>query len=178
MQLLLQSKVYWGWSSVLIGLTGILFSFSTEARSGAKPSPCNGRDKKILVLTGSRELFLCEGAKALHRYAVSLGTGGTGKTAEGDEKTPLGEYRLGTPRPSPSFGTFIPVAYPTLDQRRQGYNGGQIGIHGPTRATKFLGKLNTIPNWTQGCIAVGTDEEINAISQWVKLHHIDTVFIR
>ena len=97
---------------------------------------------------------------------VALGSGGLDKRWEGDGKVPLGAYPLGAPRTSKAFHRFIPVGYPTPSQRRQGFSGGAIGIHGPSRAHN--GPLSTGMDWTLGCIAVGTDDEIDRVARWVK----------
>jgi murein L,D-transpeptidase YafK len=97
---------------------------------------------------------------------VALGSGGLDKRWEGDGKVPLGSYPLGAPRASKAFHLFIPVGFPTPSQRRQGLSGGAIGVHGPSRA--HHGPLSTGMDWTLGCIAVGTDHEIERVARWVK----------
>jgi murein L,D-transpeptidase YafK len=72
---------------------------------------------------------------------------------------------------------FIPVGYPTAEQAKKGYSGGAIGVHGPVRGFTWAGALNTWVDWTRGCIAVATDEDIRKVSLWVeerkpKLIHI------
>src|SRR5262249_47822529 len=108
---------------------------------------------------------------------VALGRGGTGKRVKGDRKTPLGTYALGQPRPSARFGVFIPVSYPTAEQRSQGFTGGEIGIHGPLRQFDAAGKVNTFVDWTDGCIALGTIEEVMKVATFVR-KHAPRVFIR
>ncbi|AKU91455.1 hypothetical protein AKJ08_1842 [Vulgatibacter incomptus] len=100
-------------------------------------------------------------------YAVAIGRGGTGKTAEGDRKTPLGDYPLGLPRPSRKFRTFIPIGYPTERQAREGLTGSDVGIHGPSRPFAWLGSSNLWIDWTLGCIALGRDADIDTLAEWV-----------
>ena len=78
-------------------------------------------------------MWLCQENKPVGEYKVALGKGGINKIKQGDNKTPLGEYTLGIPRPSSRFGTFIPIGYPTQEQISKGYTGGDIGVHGPYR---------------------------------------------
>jgi len=99
-----------------------------------------------------------------------MGMGGLGKEKVGDHRTPLGTYALGKPRRSYSgFKTFIEVKVP----RKMGI---AVGIHGPSRWSRFLGSLNTSLNLTKGCIMVARDEEISTIADfvrkypWVKIH--------
>ena len=132
------------------------------------PASCRGEGTGILVETAEHRLVLCENDTVTGQFAVALGRGGTGKTREGDRKTPLGDYPLGPPRASASFGTFIPIGYPTREQARAGLTGSAVGIHGPRREAGFLGRFGTSVDWTLGCIAVASDEEIETIARWVR----------
>lgn len=143
------------------------------------PSPCARVGAAVLVETGAHRLSLCQDGRASETFRVALGTGGVGKQREGDAKVPLGEYPLGTPRGSAQFGTFILVGYPTRAQRRAGFTGGAVGVHGPTRASRFLSSAsNTDSDWTLGCIAVGSDAEIQRIAAWVREKRIARILIR
>jgi len=135
--------------------------------SAAPSDPCAGRGTSLLIQTDAHRLHLCLSGRSAEDYRVALGKGGTDKRRQGDNKTPLGTYSLGAPRPSRRFGTFIPVGYPTAVQRGQGYTGGDIGLHGPDRRFRWAGWLNARFDWTQGCVALGTDAEIEAIVRWV-----------
>jgi murein L,D-transpeptidase YafK len=130
--------------------------------------PCRSRGVAVVVLLAEHSLLLCSDGKSEKDYAVSLGKAGVGKTSGGDNKTPVGSYHLGVPRASGRFGIFIPVGYPTEEQKRKGYTGQAIGIHGPDRHFTWAGWLNTMIDWTQGCVAVKSDESIGEIAAWVK----------
>lgn len=125
----------------------------------------------ILIASSLGILVLCEQGEGIKQYRVSLGSGGIDKRLEGDRKTPLGIYPLGTPKVSERFGTFIPVGYPTHAQKAAGFTGANVGIHGPDRVFQFLGDLTVLINWTAGCIALGYDLEINEIKDWVNTKH-------
>ena len=143
----------------------------------ASEDPCSRYDTAVVVDVHVRSLWLCElGATQAH-YPVALGRGGTGKRTRGDRKTPLGSYALGEPRLSDRFGVFIPISYPTAAQRRRGFTGGEIGIHGPQRRFEWAGSWNTYVDWTDGCIALGTLDEAIEVAIFV-LEHAPTVFIR
>jgi hypothetical protein len=95
--------------------------------------------------------------------------GGTGKRRRGDGRTPLGAYALGAPRASARFGTFIPISYPTAAQATRGLTGGAVGIHGPPRGMDVpAGYPVTELDWTEGCIATGTDGEVGEIAEFVR----------
>jgi len=113
-------------------------------------------------------LALCENGTSHGTFSVRVGKHGTGKRREGDENTPLGRYGLGDPRPSRSYGTFVPVAYPTTDQRRQEFTGGAVRVHGPDRRLRWLGRFVNVFDTTDGCIGVATDTEMHELAQWLR----------
>lgn len=142
-------------------------------------SPCRNRGDIIVVDTTHNRMWLCQTDTPVQEFGVAIGFGGRDKREAGDKRTPIGEYPLGTPRASgEGFHRFIPVEYPTENQREQGFTGGDIGIHGPPRGWRWLGSLTTWANWTRGCIAVGTDSEIEAIEHWVNEQHVKKVLIK
>ncbi len=121
-----------------------------------------------LVETREHRLVLCDAGRSVGTYPVALGRGGTGKRVQGDGKTPLGAYALGAPRPSRGFGTFIPIGYPTAEQRRSGYTGTAVGIHGPPRRTRWAGRANAWFDWTAGCVGVASDADLGAVAAFVR----------
>ena len=142
----------------------------------APAEPCGDKGTALFVDAAERVLWLCESGAAEAAIPVALGKGGLDKRAEGDAKLPLGEYPLGSPRPSSAYHLFIPVGYPTPGQRRSGYTGGAIGIHGPIRG--YTGPVSTNIDWTLGCIAVGTDAEIARVAEWVRASKARRIIIR
>jgi murein L,D-transpeptidase YafK len=138
--------------------------------------PCVGIGTALYVDAGRHMLYVCESGRQKAAHRVALGSGGLGKRHQGDAKVPLGSYSLGTPRGSASFHVFIPVGYPTQEQRRAGFTGGDVGVHGPARAAR--GAFSTLVDWTLGCIAVGTDEEIDSVAAWVRRQRPSQIVIR
>lgn len=132
----------------------------------APPAPCADKGTALFVDATERTLWLCEEGKAVEALPVALGKGGLDKRVKGDARVPLGEYPLGSPVPSKSFHLFIPVGYPTASQRRKGFSGSAIGVHGPLRG--YAGPISTTIDWTLGCIAVGTDAEIARVAGWIE----------
>ncbi|HEY4185948.1 MAG TPA: L,D-transpeptidase family protein [Polyangia bacterium] len=131
--------------------------------------PCAGTtDARIVVDTAKHRLALCESTHQVASFGVRLGHGGVGKTTEGDGKTPLGLYTLGVPRPSAHFGIFIPIGYPTDEQRQRGFTGGAVGVHGPHRWVRWLGSLVNTFDSSDGCVGVATDRDIDTIATWAK----------
>ncbi len=122
----------------------------------------------VVVQTRTHTLWLCSGRRAVVRMKVALGRGGLDKGRQGDGRTPLGSYSLGAPRRSPRFGTFIPIGYPTPEQRARGFTGRDVGIHGPGRWASWLGPLSTWIDWTAGCVATANDDDIARVAAFVR----------
>ena len=122
----------------------------------------------IAVITRKRELWLCVDGAPAARFEVSLGQGGLDKRQKGDRRTPLGAYALGTPRLSGRYGIFIPIVYPTREQAAQGLTGGDVGIHGPPRKLPEPEYPTTAFDWTLGCVATGTDADIEVVATFVR----------
>ncbi len=144
--------------------------FVAPAPPPAAATVCPARGDVVVVDARRLQLSLCAACAAVETFSVALGTGGLGKQRTGDNRTPLGAYPLGTPRPSAQFGTFIPVGYPTAGQLKAGFTGSAVGIHGPLRAYAWAGAANTLHDWTAGCIAVGSDAEMGRLAAWVRTH--------
>ena len=140
----------------------------TPAASLAPAAWCPETGDVVTVITRKRELWLCRDGAVAARFEVALGQGGLDKRKKGDRRTPLGTYALGTPRPSGKFGLFIPIVYPTAEQAAQGQTGGDVGIHGPPRKLPEPAYPSTAYDWTLGCVATGTDSEIQAIADFVR----------
>ena len=160
----------------VLGVSAAL-SMSGISKAEQVNQPCDLYGTALVVETASHKLWLCSGNETYREFAIAIGRGGTGKRLEGDNKTPLGEYALGLPRPSNRFGFFVPVSYPTKSEREQGFTGGDIGVHGPTRYFKWLGTLTTWVDWTRGCIAVGSDDAISEVARWIEQQNGEKIII-
>jgi murein L,D-transpeptidase YafK len=148
------------------------------ALAGASaPGSCPDGVSRIVVDTGAGELFLCQRGEVFRSYRVALGRKGVGKNRQGDEKTPLGTYTLGEPRLSENYFAFIPINYPTEEQREQGYTGGAIGIHGPWQDQSVFEPVASL-DWTNGCIALASNLEIAEIVIWMKKRGVHRIEIR
>ena len=122
----------------------------------------------INVHTSERILNICKHGTVIKTFKVALGYKGVGKKQAGDNKTPIGLYGLAHPRKSTQFKVFIPILYPTSKQLAAGYTGRDVGIHGPTQSSSSIRWLNNLPTATRGCIAVGKNNTIEYVANWVK----------
>lgn len=147
-------------------ISTILFIFlpvALFARSATCPL-LNG----INVHTSTRTLNICKQGAVIKTFKVALGYKGVGKKQAGDNKTPVGLYGLAYPRKSAQFNVFIPILYPTSKQSAAGYTGRDVGIHGPTQSPGLFNWLTHLPSATRGCIAVGSNNYIEYVANWVK----------
>ena len=154
-----------------------LFVAPVAARTPALAPVCRAGESAVVVDTSAHRLHLCWRGEIERSFVVFLGIDGVDKRREGDNRTPLGTYTLGAPRASRSFHTFVPVAYPTPAQARMGFTGGAIGIHGPPRVGAGTPRLLELVrfDWTAGCIAVASDNEIDEIAGWLRQREVKEV---
>jgi len=147
----------------------------------------------LLVDTQALTLVVMNGDSELASFEnIAIGSNGTTREKRlGDEKTPLGEFRVLEVRDSQRFVTFIAFNYPTpghawrackegripaadcarLQRARELGRplpqntalGGHLGIHGVGRGDS---EIHASFNWTNGCIAL-TNEQLAQLLQWV-----------
>lgn len=163
---------------VVVCGVGVTLGARDRAVAGGPDPVCAAPDTRIVVDLAKHQLALCDKALTVATFRVRLGRGGLGKTREGDGKTPVGVYPLGDPRPSNRYGTFIPIGYPTDEQRRLGYTGSAVGVHGPGRWVKWLGSLVNTFDSSDGCVGVARDSEIDTIARWVSAAPARTIELR
>jgi len=150
-------------------------------------------DTWILVDTRKMVLSVLEGNKVRRTYnGIAIGRAGTTTDKkQGDNKTPLGEFRLVRIAPKTPFHRFFGIDYPTVAHAERALQagtislqhyiailraiqaqdippqetplGGYIGIHGIGVGEAAIHKRF---NWTQGCIAL-TNQQIDDLSKWV-----------
>lgn len=152
-----------------------------------------GLDTWILVDTRKMELSVLEGDKVRRTYNdIAIGRAGTTVDKKtGDNKTPLGEFRLVRIATKTPFHRFFGIDYPSVAHAKRALQagtidlqqyieiyratkaqvippqetplGGYVGIHGIGVGEAAIHKRF---NWTQGCIAL-TNQQIDDLSRWV-----------
>jgi len=114
----------------------------------------------LLVDTSRSRLFVYANDLGRPRYVtdfyISLGKNGVEKQREGDQKTPLGVYRITSARERlPDFygsGAY-PIDYPNDWDKMHGRKGHGIWLHGTPSATYSR------PPWaTDGCVVLANDD--------------------
>ena len=136
------------------------------------PLPDGTRADRVVLWKAARTLTLYRGPEAVRSYTVSLGHSPVGpKLREGDGRTPEGDYVLDYRLPDSDFHRALHISYPSPSDTRAARSrgedpGGQIMLHGMKDGLWFIGRLHTLYDWTDGCVAV-TDAEIDEISRVV-----------
>ena len=150
----------------------------------------------LLVDTKADALIVMQGNRPIESFRqIAVGSSGAGlKFKRGDNKTPLGVFRVGWINDHSRFKTFIGLDYPNPDYAEQALRerridaltyeriraawitgrtppqdtplGGQIGIHGVGAGNPVVHSAGI--DWTSGGIALD-NRQIEALRPWVKL---------
>ncbi len=129
---------------------------------------------KLIVYKHERKLVLLSEGKELKSYRVALGGQPVGpKQRQGDHRTPEGLYILDSRNPKSQFYKAFHISYPSAKDiaaaRKQGVSpGGNIMLHGLPKEYAWVGKAQSLHDWTDGCIAV-TDEEMDELWKLVRV---------
>lgn len=149
----------------------------------------------VLVDTEALTLQVLDGKGPIAEFkGISIGRGGVARDkVKGDQRTPLGRYRVAWLNPDSRFRFFIGLDYPNRAQVERAFRagdidvrekqsildtlyagepppqdtplGGFIGIHGLGQANP---DLHAAANWTEGCIAL-TNEQIDRLRRYVRI---------
>jgi len=131
----------------------------------------------VVDMTRSR-LFVYANELGRPRYVtdfyVSLGLNGPEKRVEGDQKTPLGVYRITEKRAKlPDFygpGAY-PIDYPNDWDKMQGRKGHGIWLHGTPSTT-----YSRAPRATDGCIVL-TNDDLERLHKYVDVSRTPVVIV-
>ena len=158
-------------------------------------SPARGSDIWVHVDTEAATLSVVRGENVVTRFpGISVGRGGVRRERRlGDQRTPLGEFRVVKVKEQSDFHRFFIIDYP--DDKRAGLAlrrgqidratfaairsairagrlppqntplGGNLGIHGLGRGDP---RIHERFNWTQGCIAL-TNEQVDRLARWIRV---------
>ena len=162
----------------------------------AAPQGAEAGEYQLRISKKNNELIVERSGELVKKYRIASGKGGRGtKRRRGDNKTPVGAYRIMNSKESGRFHYFMHLDYPNLIDAWHGYKdkvinaaefkkiamahkqrqappqdtglGGFIGIHGLGRADQQRLAIHRRFNWTEGCIAL-TNAEISELRQFIK----------
>jgi murein L,D-transpeptidase YafK len=166
-------------------------SLCFSAYAGESPGT---RDTWLLIDTKTRGLHVMAADQTLESFdRIAIGRRGASFDKQrGDDKTPIGEYRIGWINQSSQFHRFFGFTYPNLQVAKRAFDrgliggdtlrqimtahfernvppqgtplGGRIGIHGVGRGNPTVHELF---DWTHGCVAL-TNRQVDRLAQWIK----------
>ncbi len=129
-----------------------------------------GPDQKyaLVVDTEKSRLYLYQNDKGMPRfvadYYVTQGKLGADKIKEGDQRTPIGVYRVTSSLPKQKLSDLygsgaFPLNYPNEWDKRMGRNGHGIWLHGTPSDT-----FSRPPRASDGCVVLA-NRDLDAISK-------------
>jgi murein L,D-transpeptidase YafK len=169
-------------------LTGVLLLLSVVA-------PLHADNIHILVDTDSRVLQVLRGTRVVASFeGVAIGRYGKSYfRRKGDNRTPLGKFRIGWITSNTRYHLFLGLTFPDLEAADRALQdggideaqwqairrasvagktppqntplGGNIGIHGVGKGDV---EVHEQYNWTNGCVAL-TNAQIDQLVRWVKV---------
>ena len=155
--------------------------------------PATAGDVKLLIDTRSATLTVLEEGAVIQEFDnIAIGRFGTTRYKKmGDNRTPLGTFRIGWITQDTRYHRFMGIDYPdmqtasralfddTIDfslwervrrdveagrtPSQQTPLGGYLGIHGIGEGEI---EVHRLLNWTNGCVAL-TNEQIDRLAEWV-----------
>lgn len=187
---------------VLVALTALIVACASHrppeatSPSVAMSRPAAPQGSWLLVDTRANTLSVMWGDRPVEVFdRIVVGSSGVGiKQRRGDNKTPIGVFRVGWINERSRFRTFFGLDYPNLDHAEQALRdnridwltyqriraalldgrtppqdtplGGQIGIHGVGNGDPAVHAAGI--NWTAGCVALD-NRQIDALRPWVQM---------
>ncbi|MDP2309393.1 MAG: L,D-transpeptidase [Pseudomonadota bacterium] len=135
-------------------------------------------DKSEFVLAVFRDRVVVPGPDGPACFAVALGASPVGhKEQRGDERTPVGTFRVTNKNPASSFHLSLGLDYPQARDAEAGFGAGRIDARTrdrvvaaaaaggmPARDTALGGDIylhggGAYPNsWTDGCVAIANEQ--------------------
>ena len=144
-------------------------SFTEAAPAAGAPAD------RIVVEKSKRTLTLFRQDKEIRTYKVALGRDPVGpKVRQGDNKTPEGVYFVDYKVRHSIYHRALHLSYPNPDDVERARSlgvppGGSIMIHGMKEDKLWMGDVQYLFNWTNGCIAL-TNREMeelwDLVSPW------------
>src|SRR5262249_27560518 len=148
------------WNVSKLAACSAIVLFVSGCHSAPSKSPTGVHADRILVVKSQHTMTLVTHGEPLKSYRVSLGRGsGNAKQREGDHETPEGFYIIDSRNVHSRFHRALHISYPNPDDRKRALAagvepGGQIMIHGIQNGLGWIGSLQQMVDWTDGCIAV------------------------
>jgi murein L,D-transpeptidase YafK len=162
-------------SPALLAAWVFLFVFPSPAMSTEFSTVTDGAVDRVVVEKSKRTMTLLKQDREVRTYKIALGRDPVGpKVRQGDNRTPEGVYYVDYKVRNSAYHRALHLSYPNPDdvERARALGvppGGSIMIHGMKNDHLWMGDVQYLFNWTNGCIAL-TNREIeevwDLISPW------------
>lgn len=145
-----------------------LFVFSSPAMPTEFYPVTDGAVDRVVVEKSKRTLTLLKQDREVRTYKIALGRDPVGaKVRQGDNRTPEGIYYVDYKVRNSVYHRALHLSYPNPDdvERARALGvppGGSIMIHGMKNDHLWMGDVQYLFNWTNGCIAL-TNREIEEV---------------
>ena len=170
----------WFWIGLLAAFVYAVLVFynfmSLEKQRTDSLKSITDKADKIVVEKQHRKMYLFSDGKILREYKIDLGWNPKGdKEKEGDGRTPEGVYKISYKNPKSKYFLSLRISYPNEEELKRAKAlgvdaGGDIMIHGLPNVLTILGFEKKLYNdWTRGCIAVQSNEEMAEIWKLIKI---------
>jgi len=180
----------------------VFFAFGSVLSTGLRADGIDDFDSPpvayyLEIDKSDRSLRVRHADKTYRQFRVAWGRGGPGaKQRLGDQRTPVGIYRIAGFNDNSKFHLFMRLNYPNVkdafywlknhviskyefDQIIESLKfgklppqdtalGGAIGIHGVGEENAKKLTIHSNVNWTEGCLAL-TNEEISELRNYVSI---------
>lgn len=174
---------------------GILCCLIAVLAASCLATPALASNYYLEIKKTARMLLVKNGEHIEKKFNISLGRGGHGdKHRSGDNRTPVGTYRIVTFNNNSKFHYFMQLNYPNVKDAFYGLKsnvisrsdfdriidalrhgglppqntrlGGAIGIHGIGDETDEKLRIHNALDWTEGCIAL-TNHDVQELRRYV-----------
>lgn len=154
----------------LLAALAFLFAFSGPATSTELSPVSDAVVDRIIIEKSKRTMTLLKQGNEVRTYKVALGRNPIGpKIRKGDQKTPEGLYYVDYKVHNSVYHRALHLNYPNQDDIERARSlgvtpGNSIMIHGMKEDKLWMGDVQYLFDWTNGCIAL-TNREIEEV--WV-----------
>jgi murein L,D-transpeptidase YafK len=154
----------------LLAALAFLFVFSGPAKATELSPVTDAVVDRIVIEKSKRTMTLMKQDREVRTYKVALGRNPIGpKIQKGDQKTPEGIYYVDYKVHNSVYHRALHLNYPNQDDIERARSlgvtpGNSIMIHGMKEDKLWMGDVQYLFDWTNGCIAL-TNREIEEV--WV-----------
>jgi len=145
-----------------------LFVFSSLAHPTELSPVMDEAVDRVIVEKSKRTMTLLKQDREVRTYKIALGRDPVGaKVMQGDNRTPEGIYYIDYKVRNSVYHRALHLSYPNPDDMERARAlgvppGGSIMIHGMKQDHLWMGDVQYLFNWTNGCIAL-TNREIEEV---------------